>query len=254
MTAIALVQGASRGLGLAMVKSLAARPGTKVVATCRRPQLVTELHGLDNVTLIQCDVTNEGDVKATAAEVARLHGKLDLAVNVSGILHPSGKGETRVQDVDFPGLQETFAVNTFGPLIMAKHLAPLLQKGSGLFGCQKENSRHTGVLAHVSARVGSISDNKLGGWYSYRMSKAALNMANKNLAIELGRGKRKVVCLVLHPGTVDTDLSRPYHRNVPSNQLFTAQYSVDRMLGLVEAASMEDTGNYMSWDGQTITF
>merc|ERR1711925_28220 len=106
--------------------------------------------------------------------------------------------------------------------------------------------------AHISARVGSISDNRLGGWYSYRMSKAALNMANKNLSIEFSRGKSKVVCLSIHPGTTDTDLSRPYHKGVPKDKLFTTQFSVAKMLEIIDRASTEDSGKFFAWDGQEI--
>ena len=179
-------------------------------------------------------------------------------------------------NVDFDSLQATFGVNTFGPLCVAKHFAPLLQKGSGLVG---SGSSHAAILVNMSARVGSIGDNGLGGWYSYRMSKAALNMATKyvpfqkllstlafesktcyyfcnyrNLSIELGRGKNKVICLSLHPGTVETDLSRPYHKNVPKDKLFTSEYSVKRLLEVIDGASVKDTGKYIDWDGKEIPF
>ncbi|XP_023330474.1 uncharacterized protein LOC111702901 [Eurytemora carolleeae] len=115
----------------------------------------------------------------------------------------------------------TFTVNTFAPLLMAKHLAPLLQKGTGLVGSQqfKEDPKksHSSVIVNMSARVGSISDNRLGGWYSYRMSKSGMNMATKCLSLELGRGKNRVICLSLHPGTTDTDLSKPYQNFFLSN-------------------------------------
>ena len=163
---------------------------------------------------MRCDVTSEEDLLSVAGHISENYGKLDFAINVSGILHPSGRGETRLQDVTFSALHQTFLVNTFGPLMMARHFVPLLQRGQGMIGTQssKAKNQHSGMLAHISARVGSISDNRLGGWYGYRMSKAALNMANKNLSVELGRGKSRVVCLCLHPGTTDTDLSRPYHK------------------------------------------
>lgn len=86
----------------------------------------------------------------------------------------------------------------------------------------------------------------LGGWYSYRMSKAALNMATKNLSIELGRGRRKVICVSLHPGTVDTDLSRPYHKNVPN--LFTTEYSVKSLLQVIDSLTVEDSGKFFTYD------
>ena len=205
---------------------------------------------------MKCDVTKESDLKKVSSEILQSFGKLDFAINVSGILHPSGRGETRLQDVSFEALHETFLVNTYGPLIMAKYFAPLLLKGDGLIGTQSSQPRksHSGVLAHISARVGSISDNRLGGWYGYRMSKAALNMANKNLSLEFSRGKTKLVCLVLHPGTTDTDLSRPYHKGVPKDKLFSTEFSVLKMMEIIDNSTFEDTGRFIAWDGKDILF
>ncbi|KAJ8418234.1 hypothetical protein AAFF_G00139430 [Aldrovandia affinis] len=100
----------------------------------------------------------------------------------------------------------------------------------------------------MTAKVGSIGDNALGGCYSYRMSKAALNMATRNLSIELGRSRPKIVCVSLHPGTVSTDLSRPYHRNVPKEKLFSTEYSVQCLMSIIDALNMEKTGKAFSWD------
>ena len=86
------------------------------------------------------------------------------------------------------------------------------------------------------------------------MSKAALNMANKNLSIELGRGRRKVICLALHPGTVNTDLSRPYHANVPKGKLFTVEYSVSKLMEIINNATVEHSGKYYAWDGSQLPF
>eukprot|EP00092_Neocalanus_flemingeri_P017903 GFUD01019369.1.p1 GENE.GFUD01019369.1~~GFUD01019369.1.p1 ORF type:complete len:256 (+),score=60.74 GFUD01019369.1:55-822(+) len=254
--AVAFIQGASRGIGLEFARALSARGNVRVVAGCRDPDGAQHLHQLENVTVMKCDVTNESDLKTVSSDILTSFGKLDFAINVSGILHPSGRGETRLQDVTLEALQETFLVNTFGPLIMAKHLGPLLQKGDGLIGTQssKGKNSHSGVLAHISARVGSISDNRLGGWYGYRMSKSALNMANKNLSLEFGRGKSKLVCLVLHPGTTDTDLSRPYHKGVPNDKLFSTEFSVMKMMQVIDSASLEDTGRYIAWDGTDIPY
>ena len=254
--AVAFIQGASRGIGLEFARALSVRGNVAVVAGCRDPESAEQLHQLDNVSVVQCDVTREETLKTVAGDILANHGKLDFAINVAGILHPSGRGETSLSAVTLDALSETFHVNTFGPLIMAKHFIPLLQRGEGLIGRQSEKSRnhHSGVLAHISARVGSIGDNRLGGWYGYRMSKAALNMANKNLAIEHGRGKQRVVCLCLHPGTTDTDLSRPYHKGVPKDKLFSTKYSVSKMLEIIDNSSMEDTGRFIAWDGQEIVF
>ena len=242
--AVAFIQGASRGLGLEFARALGSRGNVTVIAGCRDPDSATNLHNLTKVDIVKCDVAKEEDLASVASQITENYGKLDFAINVSGILHPSGRGEVRLQDVTFSALQETFLVNTFGPLMMARHFVPLLQRGEGLVGTQsaKAKHQHSGLLAHISARVGSISDNRLGGWYGYRMSKAALNMANKNLSVELGRGKSRVVCLCLHPGTTDTDLSRPYHKGVPKDKLFSTEYSVSKMLEIIDKAGMEDTG------------
>lgn len=254
--AVAFIQGASRGIGLEFARCLSARGNVQVVAGCRDPDTAINLRGLERVEAVQCDVTREESLARIAEDIKGNYGKLDFAINVSGILHPSGRGETRLADVTPEALVETFQVNTFGPLLMAKHMIPLLQRGGGLIGTQsgKSKNQHAGVLAHISARVGSISDNRLGGWYGYRMSKAALNMANKNLSLEHGRGKSRVLCLCLHPGTTDTDLSRPYHKGVPKDKLFSTQFSVMKMMEVVDGVSMEDTGRFIAWDGQDIQF
>jgi len=149
------------------------------------------------------------------------------------------------------------ATNAIGPLLVTKSVVPLLQKGGAAFcppQCQKDKKDFRGVVVNVSARVGSIGDNALGGWYSYRMSKTALNMATRNLSIELGRGSKKVACMALHPGTVDTELSRPYHKNVPEGKLFSVPYSVDSMMNVVENINIADSGKYMAWDGTDIPY
>ena len=175
--AVAFIQGASRGIGLEFARCLSARGGVQVVAGCRDPDAATSLHGLARVEAVRCDVTREASLAGVAADILANHGKLDFAINVAGILHPSGRGEVRLSDVTIEALQvgklnhhnlslfytaiilfvyfqETFQVNTFGPLVMAKHFSPLLQRGGGLIGTQssKPRSQHAGLLAHISAR------------------------------------------------------------------------------------------------------
>ena len=174
--AVAFIQGASRGIGLEFARCLSARGGVQVVAGCRDPDAATSLHGLARVEAVRCDVTREASLAGAAADILANHGKLDFAINVAGILHPSGRGEVRLSDVTIEALQvgklnynlslfytaiilfvyfqETFQVNTFGPLVMAKHFSPLLQRGGGLIGTQssKPRSQHAGLLAHISAR------------------------------------------------------------------------------------------------------
>ena len=118
----------------------------------------------------------------------------------------------------------------------------------------KDYSEGIGVVASFSARVGSISDNKLGGWYSYRASKAALNMLMKNVSLEYTRRKRPVASVLLHPGTVDTDLSKPFQRNVPEGKLFTKDQCCSYLLQVIDNLSLKDNGKFYAWDGAEIMF
>ncbi|XP_072546636.1 C-signal [Salminus brasiliensis] len=260
MAAVALIQGASRGLGLEFCRHiLQHRASAAVIATCRDPDRASALAALaaenpGRLTVLRVDVTREEQVRSAAERVSSTFPRVDLLINSSAVLHPSGKGETSLRDVSAQGIASTLATNTVGPLLMAKYFAPLLQKGTGAFGQQpaEKAKQHSGILVNMSARVGSIGDNALGGWYSYRMSKAALNMATRNLSIELGRSRPKIVCVSLHPGTVNTDLSRPYHKNVPQHKLFSTQYSVQCLMTVIDSLSTEKTGKAYAWDGAEI--
>ncbi|XP_035672118.1 C-factor-like [Branchiostoma floridae] len=257
-----LVQGASRGIGLQFCRHLLRGvPNSTVIATCRNPGGATELQTLQaefpsTLHIVPLDVLDEGSIQRAASEVQQHHGGgVDLLINCAGILHPSGRGETSLRDVSSQGLSTTFSTNAVGPLLVAKYFSPLLQKGTGAFGQHGSNKRtHAAVMANLSAKVGSTTDNGLGGWYSYRMSKCALNMATKNLSIELGRGKNKVICVSLHPGTVDTDLSRPYHKNVPSDKLLSTERSVQCLMDFVNGLTMQHTGKFFTWEGKEMPF
>lgn len=254
---VAFIQGASRGLGLAFCKHiLKNKTPAVVIATCRNPNGAAELREITaqhpgRVTLLGLDVNREEDIRAAADVVKKDFGRLDLLVNSSALLHPSGKGETSLRDVSAQGIISTLTTNTVGPLVMAKYFAPLLQKGGGGFGHQPEDKakQHSGIIVNITAKVGSIGDNGLGGWYSYRMSKAALNMATRNLSIELGRSRPKVLCVSLHPGTLNTDLSRPYHKNVPKDKLFSTEHSVNCLMSIIDTLDINRTGKAYNWDG-----
>ncbi|XP_013785090.1 uncharacterized protein LOC106469171 isoform X1 [Limulus polyphemus] len=258
---VAFVQGASRGIGLHFAKDLAKKPNAFVIASCRDPDNAVNLQALsnqvNNVDLLRIDVTNEDDIKHAAVYIKeKYNSKLDLLINIAGMLSPSGRGETSLREVSVQALEETFKVNTFGPLLVAKHFGQFLQNGNGGFGAKSESEKlkHSGVLVNMSAKVGSIGDNSLGGWYSYRLSKAALNMVTKNLSIELGRGRKKVICVSLHPGSVDTDLSRPYLKSIPTERLFSPEYSVSCLMNVIDNLNVHDTGKFFSWDGSELPY
>lgn len=236
----ALIVGASRGLGSAMAELLLDRDH-RVFGTSRHPDgFVSPPPGLHT---LQLDVTDEASVAAAMAALSREVESLHLVVHVAGVLHEGPMGpEKKLEDVDPTFVQKAFAVNATGPLLLAKHALPLLRHDD------------RAVLANLSARVGSIGDNRLGGWYAYRASKAAQNMFTKNLSIELGRRARNVIVVALHPGTVDTDLSKPFQRSVPEGKLFSPTDSARQLLGVVDGLGPDDSGAYLDYAGEPIVW
>ncbi|NNF17324.1 MAG: SDR family oxidoreductase [Gammaproteobacteria bacterium] len=248
MERVVLIQGASRGIGLQFVRELAQRPDTaKIFATCRRPGDAAELSALaehySNIDILTLDVAQETSVAAAAETLAARTDHIDLLINTAGLLHTdSQQPERRLREVNADALRSSFEVNAIGPILMARYFEPFLFRSS-----------HA-VFASLSARVGSIGDNRLGGWYAYRASKAAQNMFTRTLAIEWARRTQPVICLALHPGTVDTDLSRPFQKNVTAEKLFSVERAVKQLMSIIDGASEKDTGRFIAWDGQDIPF
>jgi NAD(P)-dependent dehydrogenase (short-subunit alcohol dehydrogenase family) len=248
----AVVSGASRGLGLAFCRLLLDVPRVRrIYATCRSPDTAGDLSGVGEgsdgrLQVLAMDVTREDSIAEAAQRVAADGGPVNLVLNVAGLLHgldDGGRGpgpERRLADVTPEWLAESFRVNAAGPLLVAKHFHALLPP------------RDHAVFASLSARVGSIEDNRLGGWYAYRGSKAAQNMFTRGLAIELKRRCAGIVCVGLHPGTTDTGLSRPFQRGVPPEKLFTPEQAAGYLLSVVDGLGPEDNGSFRAWDGQTI--
>ncbi len=244
-----LIQGASRGIGLEFVRQCLAESRVgHVLATCRSPANAADLTTLAAVsagrlTVLTLDVTDEAAVAAAAAATARTVPRLHLVVNCAGVLHDATsrlRPEKRLADVQPESLARAFAVNAIGPLLVARHFETLLA-----------HADHA-VFASLSARVGSIEDNRLGGWYGYRASKAAQNMYTRTLAVEWARSRRNVVCVALHPGTTDTDLSRPFQGNVPEGKLFGVERTVTQLLQVIDRLQPADTGQFFGWDGERI--
>ena len=150
--------------------------------------------------------------------------------------------EKTMRAMSHDGFTQSFMSNTIGPAMSAQALLPLLRRD------QKS------VFTALSARVGSISDNRLGGWYAYRAAKAALNMVIKTLAIEYGRRFPEAIIAGLHPGTVDTALSKPFQSNVPEGKLFTPEFCAQRLIEVIDGLVPEDSGGLFAWDGQQIEF
>jgi NAD(P)-dependent dehydrogenase (short-subunit alcohol dehydrogenase family) len=223
------------------------QPDGRVIATCRRPADAAELQALkseypERLRLIELDVQKESTIAAAAEAVAGETKELQLILNVAGVLHGAGfSPEKKLGHVQPESLRHAFEVNAFGPLLVAKHFHGFLRHG------------RPSVFASLSARVGSISDNRLGGWYAYRGSKAAQNMFTKNISIELARVAPHAIVVGLHPGTVDTDLSKPFQHNVPEKQLLPPRESVAALLQVVESLDREDSGKIFDFRGKEIT-
>ncbi|KAB5534986.1 hypothetical protein DKX38_018072 [Salix brachista] len=317
---VSMVQGASRGIGLEFVKQLLEKNDKgHVVATCRNPDRATGLVDLkdkfaERLNIVPLDLTIESTIEASAKFTREKYGSLNLLINASGILSIPNvlQPETTLSKVERSSLMLSYEVNAVGPILAIKHMWPLLKAGGG-FGTERD----VAVVANLSARVGSIGDNHLGGWHSYRSSKAALNQSfntllsatwqgicqgyrclrsetihacgvchfslfgpsnaqapdgickghawflethpevfqlavTKNVSVEFTRRRDPIICILLHPGTVDTDLSKPFQRNVPEGKLFTKEFSVQKLLSIINNAKSHDNGKFFAWDGQEI--
>lgn len=236
------VQGASRGLGLEFVRQLlATNDDASVFASCRNPRAAAELRALSSrssgrLRIVKLDVCDEETIVEAARELEEHEEPVSLIRNVAGVLHgPGFSPEKKLAQGSPDALRTVFEVNAFGPLLVAKHFHRMLRHD------------HRSVFASLSARVGSISDDRLGGWYAYRASKAAQNMFTKTLSIELGRVAPNAVVIGLHPGTVDTRLSEPFKKGVP--KLFPPEYSVARLLAVIGGVTSDDTGKVFDYRG-----
>ena len=233
------IVGASGGIGGAFVEKLAAAPSVAIVHAFSRNEF--ELSG-DKCRWQAIDLEQEESIAEAASSIDGL--PLDLVVVTAGILHEGERlqPERSFKQLDPNNMQQVFAINAIGPTLVAKHFLPLLR------------ARHKAVFAALSARVGSISDNRLGGWSSYRASKAALNMFIRTIALEQTRRRPQSIVVSLHPGTVATPLSAPFTRRVSDSQLFSAEQSAGYLLRVVDALTPADSGGFFAWDGKRIEY
>ncbi len=189
------------------------------------------------------DLTDEVSI-AHAADMIGSTKPIDFVFVATGLLHraDSISPEKGWRTLDAATMSDVLMVNAIGPALIAKHFLPLLRKDRRV------------VFAALSARVGSLSDNRLGGWHSYRASKAALNMLMKNFALELSLRNPQSIVASLHPGTVDTRLSEPFQRNVAAAKLFTPEYCAAALLNVIDGLTPADSGGLFAWDGSRIPF
>ncbi len=231
----AAVFGSSGGIGTALVEALA-QQGMQVLAGSRSGQGAD----LPGVTPFAFDLDDEASI-ASAVE-SWSDDPPDLVIVATGVLTlEDGTGPERsFKQIDAHAMARVLHLNTVGPALVAKHVLPLFPRNA------------PATFAAISARVGSIGDNRIGGWHSYRASKAALNMLIRNFAIELGRTHKQAVAVGLHPGTVDTPLSQPFQSNLPEGQLTTPQDSAANLLGVLQQLTPADSGNVFDWKGERV--
>ncbi len=179
--------------------------------------------------------------ETSIARAAQSVCDLDMILIATGFLHDEEVvPEKSIRDLAAHKFEKNFLINCVGPALVMKYFLPKLKR-----------NKQT-ACAVLSARVGSISDNVLGGWTAYRASKAALNMVIKNMAIETARRNKKAVIIGLHPGTVDTDLSAPFQANIRQDRLFTPAYSAEKLLEVINSITPVDSGKVFAWDGKEV--
>ncbi|MFT6496800.1 MAG: SDR family NAD(P)-dependent oxidoreductase [Alphaproteobacteria bacterium] len=233
------VIGSSGGIGNALVSAMESTVNVKNIIHIARSNSKTST----KQNCLHIDLLDEETIINCSNKISEIYKDLDIIINASGFLHDNDhKPEKSYKMIDAAYLEKSFRVNTFGPFLLAKHFIPLLRKDrKSIFSC-------------ISARVGSIEDNQLGGWHSYRASKAALNMLLKNLSIELKYTNKHAICVGLHPGTVDTNLSKPFPKSRSHYNVFTPNESSQHLISVINKLEPKDSGNTYDWAGKRIPF
>lgn len=234
-----VVAGASGGIGRMLIDHLAACPKVDgILALSRSPAGIDH----DKVEQALIDFDDEKTIAAASALAARHASGIDLVLVATGLLHEADgiRPEKTWRSLTPHALARVFQVNAIGPALMAKHFLPMLAPD------------RKAVFCALSARVGSIGDNRLGGWHAYRASKAALNMLIKTFSIELARRHPGAVCIGLHPGTVETGLSAPFRSGIRPEKLFTPSCAAIHLLEVIDQINPADSGRQFAWDGQVI--
>lgn len=234
----ALIVGASGGIGDAIVRRLLEGPKfDRIVCTGRRCEGGVKHQ---NVVWMKMDLQDESSIEQVV-QAFEPELRFELVVVATGILHQKGVfPERSFHEMSAASLNTVLQVNCIGPALVAKYFVPkLVENERSLFVC-------------LGARIGSISDNRAGGWYAYRASKAALVMVLKTLAIELRRTHPKAIVAALHPGTVRSALSAPFVREGSRRVTFSAQESAAKLLSVIESLAPEHSGMHLAYDGRPI--
>lgn len=235
-----IIIGASSGIAKAFIKEQSQRfPDAEIITISRHrdtPHPAADLHYC-------CDYSSAG-IADTADKIITGDYSVSSITVFNGILHNDdiGMPEKRLEDLNLEYSRSLFDTNTLLPIQWLQALLPVMK------------SKQTCTFTALSARVGSISDNRLGGWYSYRASKAALNMMFKSAAVELARRAKNVKLLLFHPGTTDTQLSEPFQANVPEDKLFSPEFVAQQLSDIQSQLSPDGSASYLDWQGQSISW
>ena len=230
-----LIAGSSGAIGREFTRFYSNDSNVEKVVTLSR-KINNPIH--KKIQSIEVDYSNEETFK-NLDKISQLES-ISTIIIATGILHADQiQPEKSIDSINFESLEKVFQVNVFGPILLVKKLLPLIKKSQGV------------KIVFLTARVGSISDNELGGWHSYRSSKSALNMMIKNLSIELKRANKENIVIGIHPGTVKSHLSEPFLRNVKHN-IFTPKESVELMTQVISKISQKDSGKCFDFLGKAI--
>ena len=241
-----VIQGAGRGIGLALAHRARVSGANHLFLTAREPTSskgFADLPPGPDITWLALDNLVPNSIEEAGEQIQSKVDKLDRVICCSGVLKDEIVApEKRLADIDAGALTYVYQVNATGPILLAKALLPTLR------------GNHSLHFASISARVGSISDNQLGGWYAYRASKAAQNQLMRTLSIEMTRYNPNTCVTTLHPGTVDTALSKPFQAHVHQDSLFTAESSAAMLWSVLDRLKPTDTGGFFAYDGSPIPF
>jgi NAD(P)-dependent dehydrogenase (short-subunit alcohol dehydrogenase family) len=238
-----LIVGANSEIAKALTVQLKQHPTSGVILVSRSSQ---QMNQVDNVQIKSITLENyqEDQIDHAISEINCLdHAPVTQVIICNGILHSDSiKPEKRIEDFQAEAFNQVMNANALTPMLWIKKLISIL---SGKSPCK---------IVVFSARVGSISDNRLGGWYSYRASKSALNMMLKTTSIELARRDKNIKLVAFHPGTTDTPLSKPFQRNVPANKLFTCEFVAKQLLSIIKEIPFDQQVSYLDWQGKKINW
>lgn len=232
-----LIIGGSSGIARALIKQLMETQQVIVISRQAKPTTLNS----NNLSWQQIADYSEEKIITSVAFLREFSSNINQVYICNGVLHNQHlMPEKRLTQFTEQAFLSIITSNTLVPMLWLKHLTQdLLQKQV----CK---------IVVFSARVGSISDNQLGGWYSYRASKAALNMLLKSAAIELARRAKKLKIIIFHPGTTDTSLSKPFQKNVPEGKLFTPDFVATQLINIVAEAEIDGQASYLDWQGEPI--